>query len=109
MAPDTQSIDFDRTFLTLDQALSRPFDNTINDAEYGDSEALSAAIRRVGLDDDDDEEEEDDFDEDAEDDEEDDEDEEDDDDFEDDEDEEDDDLDDDENDEDENDDDIKLI
>ena len=111
MAPDTQSNDCNRTFLTLGLALSRPFDSSIDDPEYTGSEALSAAIKRVDLDDDDeddaDEDDEDDFNEEAED--EDDEDE----DFDDDDDEEeDDDLDDDEEDEideDENDDDIKLI
>ena len=101
MAPDTQSIDCNRTFLTLGLALSRPFDSSIDDPEYTGSEALSAAIKRVDLDDDD----EDDADVDDEDDE--------DEDFDDDDDdEEDDDLDDDEEDEideDENDDDIKLI
>src|SRR6266576_1644455 len=70
MAPDTQSIDCNRTFLTLGLALSHPFDNSIDDPEYADSEALSAAIKRVGLDDEDDEdvdeeEDEDDFNEEA--------------------------------------------
>ncbi len=117
MAPDTQSIDCNRTFLTLGLALSRPFENSIDDPEYADSEALSAAIKRVGLDDEDDEdvdeeEDEDDFNEEAEDDEDEDDEE---DEYEDDEEDEeedeedDDDLDDDEIDEDENDDDIKLI
>ena len=64
MAPDTQSIDCNRIFLPLGLALSRPFDNSIDDPKYADSEALSAAIKRVDLDDDDDdvdEEEDDDF------------------------------------------------
>jgi hypothetical protein len=121
MAPDTQSIDCTTTFLTLGLALSHPFDTPGDDPEYTDRETLSAAIKRVGLDDDDEddddadeEEDEDDFNEKAVDDDDEDEDEEDED-FEDDEEEDeedDDDLDDDEDDEideDENDDDIKLI
>ena len=68
MAPDTQSIDCTATFLTLGLALSHPFDTPGDDPEYSDRETLSAAIKRVGLDDDDEddddvdeEEDEDDF------------------------------------------------
>jgi hypothetical protein len=120
MAPGTQSIDCNRTFLTLGLALSNPFgpsdnsDNPIEHPSYTDNEVLSAAIKRADLDDDEDDddldkEEDDDFNEEDEDHEDDDEeydDEEEDDEEEDDEDE-DDDLDDDEDDEEE--DDIKLI
>jgi len=52
MAPDTQSIDRNATFLTLGLALSHPFDNSIDDPGYAGSETLSAAIRRVDMDDD---------------------------------------------------------
>ena len=115
MAPDTQSIDCTATFLTLGLALSPPFDNSIDDPEYAGSETLSAAIRRVDMDDDGEEDDDlDDVDEDdgeeGDDDYEDEEDEEVDDDEDEDE-EEDDDLDDEEDhdDEDEDEDDIKLI
>jgi hypothetical protein len=102
MAPDTQSIDFDASFLTLGLAHALPLlplDNSIGHLEYAGGETLSAAIKRVDLDDedDDDEEEEEDDDLDEEDDDEeyeDDEDEEDEEEDEDDEDDEDDDLDD---------------
>jgi hypothetical protein len=60
MAPDTQSIDCTPTFLTSGLALAHPFDNSdtsIHDPEDADREALSAAIKRVDLDDDDDDEE----------------------------------------------------
>ena len=49
MAPDTQSIDCNATFLTLGPALSHPFDDPIDDPEYADRETLSAAIKRVDL------------------------------------------------------------
>ena len=66
MAPDTQSIDCNATFLTLGLALSHPFDGPIDHPSHTDSEVLSAAIKRVDQDDDDDdddeeEEEDDDF------------------------------------------------
>lgn len=54
MAPDTQSIDCNATFFTLGLALSHSFASSIDDPEYAGSEALSAAIKRVDLDDDDD-------------------------------------------------------
>ena len=57
MAPDTQSIDFNATFFTLGLALSHPFASSIDDPEYAGSETLSAAIKRVDLDDDDDDDE----------------------------------------------------
>ena len=120
MTPDTQSIECNATLLALGPVLSHTLDNPIDDPAYADRVALTAAIKRVNLDDDDqddagvDEEEddevneEDDEDEDGEEDEfeSDDEDDEDDDTLDDEEDEidEDDDVD-----EDENDDDIKLI
>ncbi len=65
MAPDTQSIDFNATFLTLDLTPPHLFENPIDETEYADSKTLSAATKRVDLDDDDDDEEEedDDFDE----------------------------------------------
>jgi hypothetical protein len=62
MAPDTQSIDFDASFLTLGLAHAHPllpFDNSIDHSEYAGSETLSAAIKRVDLDDEDDEDDED--------------------------------------------------
>jgi hypothetical protein len=111
MAPDTQSIDCNRTFLTLGLALSHPFgpfDNPIEHPSYADNEVLSAAIKRADLDDDD-EDDEDDLDEEEDDDlNEEDEDHEDDDEEYDDEDEDDEDEDEDEE-EDEDEDDIKLI
>jgi hypothetical protein len=58
MAPDMQPIDFNATFLTLGSALADPFDNFPGDSEYAGSETLSAAIKRVNLDDDEDEEDE---------------------------------------------------
>jgi hypothetical protein len=68
MTPDTQSIDFNAIFTTSDLELSRTFANFQGDAEYAGIEILSAAIKRVDLDDDDDDdddEEDDDFDEDG--------------------------------------------
>ena len=59
MAPDTQSIDCTATFLTLGLALSHPFDTPGDDPEYSDRETLSAAIKRVGLDDDDEDDDDD--------------------------------------------------
>src|SRR5216683_2401851 len=110
MAPDTQSIDRNATFLTLGLALSHPFDNSIDDPGYAGSETLSAAIRRVDMEDDDLDDVDEDDGEEGDDDYEDEEDEEVDDDEDEDE-EEDDDLDDEEDhdDEDEDEDDIKLI
>jgi hypothetical protein len=100
MAPDTQSIDFDASFLTLGLAHALPLlplDNSIDHLEYAGGETLSATIKRVDLDDEDedDEDEEDDDDLDEEDDDEE---------YEDDEDEEDEEEDDDEYDDDEDDD-----
>jgi hypothetical protein len=103
MAPDTQSIDFNASFLTLGLAHALPLDNSIDPSESGGAETLSAAIKRVDLDEDDDDDEEEDEDEDDLDEEEEDEDEE-----EDDEEYEDDDLDDDEK-EDEDDEELNLI
>jgi hypothetical protein len=63
MAPDTQSTDFDASFLTLGLAHAHsllPFDNSIDHSEYAGSETLSAAIKRVDLDDEDDDDEEED-------------------------------------------------
>jgi hypothetical protein len=60
MAPDTQSIDFDASFLTLGLAHAHPllpFDNSIDHSEYAGSETLSAAIKRVDLDDEDEDDE----------------------------------------------------
>jgi len=60
MAPDTQSIDCNATFLTLDLAPSHLFENPIDEPEHADSETLSAARKPVDLDDDEDDEEEED-------------------------------------------------
>ena len=46
MAPDTQSIDPNATFLTLAPAAWLPFETAIGDPTSTDSEALSAAIKR---------------------------------------------------------------
>src|SRR5260370_30567920 len=58
MAPDTQSINCNATFLTLGPALSHPFDTLIDtpidDPRYADKKTLSAATQRVDLHDDDD-------------------------------------------------------
>jgi hypothetical protein len=116
MAPDTQSIDCNATFLTPGLALSHPFDNSIDDPGYAGSETLSVAIKRVDLDDEgdvDDEEDDDDFNEeddvDEDDEEEDDEEYEDDEEDEEEDEDEDDDLDDEEDHDDEDEDNIKLI
>jgi hypothetical protein len=66
MAPDTQSIDFNANFLTLGLAHLLPLDDSIESFESSGTEILTAAIRRVDLDDgdkeddDEDDEEEDD-------------------------------------------------
>ncbi|MGD0444908.1 MAG: hypothetical protein ABSA39_13325 [Edaphobacter sp.] len=65
MAPDTQSIAFNEIFPTSDMPLAFLCDSSAGHAGYADSEILSAAIKRVDLDDEeefDDDEEEDDFD-----------------------------------------------
>jgi hypothetical protein len=94
MAPDTHTIDFNETFLTLDLAEASALENSSGHSDYADAATLSAATKRTDLDeeDDDDEEEEDEEDDDEyeDDEEEDDEEEEDDDEFEDDEEEDDD-------------------
>jgi hypothetical protein len=90
MAPDTQTIDFNETFLTLNFAGASVLENSSGHFDYADSATFSAATKRADPDeeDDEDEEEEDEEDDDEyEDDEEEDEEEEDDDELEDDEDE----------------------
>lgn len=59
MAPDTQSIDFNTNFLILGLAHLLPLDNSIDSFESAGTEILSAAIKRVDLEDDEDEVEED--------------------------------------------------
>ena len=62
MAPDTQSIELNASFLTLGLAHELPLlsqDNSIDHLEYGNSEILSAATKRADIDDEDDEDEED--------------------------------------------------
>jgi hypothetical protein len=69
MAPDTQTIDFDTICNAHALVLAAPFDSFISDpeSERAVSETVSAAIKRVDLDDDDDNDEgEDDFDEEGE-------------------------------------------
>jgi hypothetical protein len=70
MAPDTQTIDFDTICNAHALVLAAPFDSFISDpeSERAVSETVSAAIKRVDLDDDDDDndEGEDDFDEEGE-------------------------------------------
>ena len=53
MAPDTQSIDFNAAFFTLGLDPVRPLDNSIGESDDAGSETLSAAMKRVDLDDDD--------------------------------------------------------
>lgn len=65
MTPDTQSIEFNTSSLTVGLTLERPFDISAGSSEHSVNEILSAAIRRVDLDeddeDDDDEEEDDEY------------------------------------------------
>jgi hypothetical protein len=56
MAPDTQSIECNANFLTLGLAPSHPFDTPIDDPQHTDNKTLSAATKRVDLEDDDDDE-----------------------------------------------------
>jgi hypothetical protein len=67
MAPDTQFTDFNATLLTVGLAIALPFDSPFGHSDDAGSESLSAAIKRVDLDDEEDEEDdEDDFDEEGE-------------------------------------------
>lgn len=68
MAPDTQTVDFDTTCNAQGLALAAPFGGSISylESERAVSETVSAAIKRVDLDDDDEDEDEDDFDEEGE-------------------------------------------
>ncbi len=58
MAPDTQTIDYDTTCNAQGLVLAVPFGNSISHPEFERTvaETISAAIKRVDLDDDDDEE-----------------------------------------------------
>ncbi len=62
MAPDTQTIDYDTTCNAQGLALAVPFGNSISHPEFERTvaETISAAIKRVDLDDDDDDEDEED-------------------------------------------------
>ncbi len=71
MAPDTQTVDFDTTCNAQGLALAGPFGGYVSfpESERAVSETVSAAIKRVDLDDDEDDDEEedaDDFDEEGE-------------------------------------------
>jgi len=88
MAPDTQTIDFNATFFTLDLPLVTATDSSFGPFDDAGCETLSAATKRSDLDEEDDEDEEDEDDDEYEDDEDSEEEEEDDDEYEDDEDEE---------------------
>ena len=80
MTPATQFIEFNESSLTVGLCLERPFDISAGSSEDAVGEILSAAIRRVDLDeddqDDDDEEDDDEYEDDDEEDEEEDDDEE---------------------------------
>ena len=56
MAPDTQTIDFNATYLMGQALVLSPdnlLDNSISDPEHPGREILNAATKRTGLDDDD--------------------------------------------------------
>ena len=59
MAPDTQTIDFNATYNAQGLALAAPFGSSVScpESERAVSETVSAAIKRVDLDDDEDDEE----------------------------------------------------
>ena len=58
MAPDTQSIDRNATFLTLGTAVWHPLESLIDEPGYPGHETLSAATKRVDPGDEEDEDEE---------------------------------------------------
>src|SRR5580658_49353 len=60
MTPDTQSIEFNASSLTVGLTPERPFDISADSSEHAISEILSAAIRRVDLDEDDQDDQDDD-------------------------------------------------
>jgi len=66
MAPETHTIDFNPTLLTMGPALALPFDDSFDQSEHAGGETLSAATRRVDDLDDEDEDDLDDEDEDGE-------------------------------------------